>query len=149
MNWKQFIKEIETKYPGVKPDKLLPFVERMLGKKTNPSDFETISGEWSVWVLKVYNKGLGIPERLNKNKLPVQHRIRYLIKHKSYRFSWEMFHPVYYNDKVGVSDSEGNFTGEVIIEKTLGPRKINHLTFIKIKHQRNLTRILQRAKIIK
>ena len=34
---------MENDYPGIKPDKLLPLVQRMVGKKKKLSDYEIIS----------------------------------------------------------------------------------------------------------
>jgi len=149
MNWKKFIKEMETNYPGIKPDKLLPLVDRMVGKKKKLSDYEAVSAEWVNWIKENYKKGTGIPKGVNKNKLHTQKRIRYITRSRHYKVSWEMFHPVYYNDEVRVSDWNGKFTGEVITLKALGGRKISDRDFGAINHEQNITRILQRAKIIK
>lgn len=140
---------MENDYPGIKPDKLLPLVQRMVGKKNKLSDYEIISGEWKKWVINNFKKGTGIPKGINKDKLKTQKRIKYMTSSKNYRFSWEIFHPVYYNDRVRTSDGNGKFTGETITLKTLGGRKISNRDFNSIKHEQNITRILQRAKIIK
>jgi hypothetical protein len=149
MNWKKFITVMENDYPGIKPDKLLPLVQRMVGKKNKLSDYEIISGEWKKWVINNFKKGTGIPKGIKKDKLKTQKRIKYMTSSKNYRFSWEIFHPVYYNDRVRTSDGNGKFTGETITLKTLGGRKISNRDFNSIKHEQNITRILQRAKIIK
>tara|TARA_R110000764_G_scaffold197895_1_gene283137 strand:- start:545 stop:994 length:450 start_codon:yes stop_codon:yes gene_type:complete len=149
MNWKKFIKVMETNYPGIKPDKLLPLVERMVGKKNKLTDYEIISREWKTWIIKSYKRGLGIPKGIKKDNLSTQKRIKYITRGKNYKFSWELFHPVYYNDKVRTSDSNGKFTGETIMLKNLGNRKISDRDFGAINHERNITRLLQRAKIIK
>ena len=115
---------MENDYPGIKPDKLLPLVQRMVGKKKKLSDLEIISGEWKHWIINNYKKGTGIPKGINKDKLPAQKRIKYITKQKNYKFSWSIFHPVYYNDRVRTSDGNGKFTGETITLKTLGDRKI-------------------------
>ena len=140
---------MENDYPGIKPDKLLPLVQRMVGKKNKLSDYEIISGEWKKWVINNFKKGTGIPKGIKKDKLKTQKRIKYMTSSKNYRFSWEIFHPVYYNDRVRTSDGNGKFTGETITLKTLGGRKISNRDFNSIKHEQNITRILQRAKIIK
>ena len=140
---------MENDYPGIKPDKLLPLVQRMVGKKKKLSDYEIISGEWKKWVINNFKKGTGIPKGIKKDKLKTQKRIKYMTSSKNYRFSWEIFHPVYYNDRVRTSDGNGKFTGETITLKTLGGRKISNRDFNSIKHEQNITRILQRAKIIK
>ena len=140
---------MENDYPGIKPYKLLPLVQRMVGKKKKLSDYEIISGEWKKWVINNFKKGTGIPKGIKKDKLKTQKRIRYMTSSKNYRFSWEIFHPVYYNDRVRTSDGNGKFTGETITLKTLGGRKISNRDFNSIKHEQNITRILQRAKIIK
>jgi hypothetical protein len=121
----------------------------MVGKKKKLSDYEIISGEWKKWVINNFKKGTGIPKGINKDKLKTQKRIKYMTSSKNYRFSWEIFHPVYYNDRVRTSDGNGKFTGETITLKTLGGRKISNRDFNSIKHEQNITRILQRAKIIK
>jgi len=149
MNWKKFIKVMETNYPGIKPDKLLPLVERMVGKKNKLTDYEIISREWKVWIIKSYKKGLGIPKGIKKDNLSTQKRIKYITSSKNYRFSWEIFHPQYYNDKVNVSDSKGKLTGEIITLKTLGNRKISNRDFNALRHEHNITALLQRAKLIK
>ena len=140
---------MENDYPGIKPDKLLPLVQRMVGKKKKLSDYEIISGEWKKWVINNFKKGTGITKGIKKDKLKTQKRIKYMTSSKNYRFSWEIFHPVYYNDRVRTSDGNGKFTGETITLKTLGGRKISDRDFNSIKHEQNITRILQRAKIIK
>ena len=140
---------MENDYPGIKPDKLLPLVQRMVGKKKKLSDLEIISGEWKNWVINNYKKGTGIPKGIKKDKLAAQKRIKYITQQKNYKFSWGIFHPVYYNDRVRTSDGNGKFTGETITLKTLGDRKISNRDFNAINHERNITRILQRAKIIK
>ena len=140
---------MENDYPGIKPDKLLPLVQRMVGKKKKLSDYELISGEWKKWVINNFKKGTGIPKGIKKDKLGTQKRIRYITRGKNFKFSWEIFHPVYYNDRVRISDGNGKFTGETITLKTLGDRKISNRDFNAINHERNITRILQRAKIIK
>jgi len=149
MDWKKFIKEMEANYPGIKPDKLLPLVERMVGKKRQLSDHEAVSAEWANWVKNNYKKGYGIPKGIKKEKLKTQKRIKYITGSKNYKFNWAIFHPVYYNDRVEVSDENGNFTGKEITLKALGGRKISDKDFRAINHERNITRILQRAKIIK
>ena len=47
---------MENDYPGIKPDKLLPLVQRMVGKKKKLSDLEIISGEWKHWIINNYKK---------------------------------------------------------------------------------------------
>ena len=140
---------MENDYPGIKPDKLLPLVQRMVGKKKKLSDYELISGEWKKWVINNFKKGTGIPKGIKKDKLKTQKRIKYITSSKNYKFSWGIFHPVYYNDRVRTSDGNGKFTGETITLKTLGNRKISNRDFNAINHEQNITRILQRAKIIK
>ena len=74
---------MENDYPGIKPDKLLPLVQRMVGKKKKLSDLEIISGEWKHWIINNYKKGTGIPKGINKDKLPAQKRIKYITKQKT------------------------------------------------------------------
>ena len=148
MNWKQFIKEIETKYPKLTPDKLYDFVEKFYGTK---SDLKTINAYWVTFVVKSIKSYKGVPGSVDRKKLSLQKRINYFVKSKNFQWSWQLYHSKYYNDgDQPVCDEKGNLTGEIIKNlQQIGPSDIDDNTFRKIDHTHNITQILQRSKFKK
>jgi len=149
MNWKTFIKQIESEHPKLTPKKLYDFISRMYGsrKKTKLSDKELIKSEWARFVVKSIKNFNNVPRSARNKKLSMEKRINYFIKGKNFRFSWAIFHPQYYNDKVRLADKNGKPTDQFVIEKTLGPREISDVEFRKINHTNNIRQILKRNKI--
>jgi len=97
MNWKQIIKKINKEYPKLTPDKLYDFVEKTYGSK---SDIKELKAEWVNIVIKSIKGFKGVPSSVDRKKLSLQKRINYFVNSKNFKFSWQLFHPHYYNDLV-------------------------------------------------
>jgi|TARA_R100000742_G_C4226500_1_gene49011 hypothetical protein len=148
MNWKQIIKKINKEYPKLTPDKLYDFVEKTYGSK---SDIKELKAEWVNIVIKSIKGFKGVPSSVDRKKLSLQKRINYFVNSKNFKFSWQLFHPHYYNDGPYKNiDNKGNPTGEIFEDLwQLGPSNVSDKEFRAMDHTRNITRILQRAKFKK
>jgi len=144
MNWQDVIKKISEEFPQLTPEKLYGFVKKTYGSE---SDIKDLNKQWSKLVVKSIKNFKGVPDEEDRKKLSVEKRINYFIQSKGFKWSWQLFHPQYYNDgPQPVSDMNGNPTGEIIENfMALGPKDISDKDFRAIDHTRNIRRILQRA----
>ena len=147
MNWQDVIKKISEEFPQLTPEKLYGFVKKTYGSE---SDIKDLEKQWTELVVRSIKNFKGVPEEErteDRKKLSVNKRINYFINTPGFKWSWQLFHPQYYNDgPQEVCDEKGNPTGEIIENfMALGPKEISDKDFRAIDHNRNITRILQRA----
>ena len=144
MNWQEVIKKINEEFPQLTPDKLYNYVKKTYGSE---SDIKDLNKQWTKLVVKSIKNFKGVPDTEDRKKLSLNKRINYFIESPGFKWSWQLFHPQYYNDgPQPVSDMNGNPTGEIIENfMALGPKDISDKDFRAIDHTRNIRRILQRA----
>jgi len=144
MNWQDVIKKISEEFPQLTPEKLYDYVKKTYGSE---SDIKLLEKEWTRLVVRSIKNFKGVPDTEDRKKLSLNKRINYFIESPGFKWSWQLFHSQYYNDgPQPVCDEDGNPTGEIIENfMGLGPKDISDKDFRAIDHNRNITRILQRA----
>jgi hypothetical protein len=135
MTWAEFIKLCKER--NVTPDKLSGFVKQQSGPK-NQSDTQKLKRWWVNCLINYFKTYHGVPKNVDKKKLNNQQRIRYITRSAGYELQWRLF-----NFKKVKEPINGKLV-TVYAESSISKKEFNS-----IKHEQNITRLLQRHKVIK